>query len=99
MRKRNKKLMRSVMLFGALSVVVTYGFIIIFDLLNKYQEMSRENVEVQLLLEEERAREQELSDIIHKINDPEYLKSYAKENYLYSENGSIIIRIPEEEEE
>ncbi len=99
MKRRNKKLARSIILFGALSVVVTYGFVLIFDLLNKYQEMTKENNEVQLLLEEERAREQELSDIIHKIDDPEYLKSYAKENYLYTENDSIIIRIPEEEDE
>ena len=34
---------------------------------------------------------------IEKLNDPEYLANYARENYLYSKDGEYIIQLDPEE--
>lgn len=34
---------------------------------------------------------------IEKLKDPEYLARYARENYLYSKNGEIVIKVQKEE--
>ena len=43
------------------------------------------------LLEEEET----LSSDIIKLQDPDYIARFAREKYLYSKNGEIIIRIVE----
>ena len=35
------------------------------------------------------------SDIL-KLNDPTYIAKYAREKYLYSKDGELIIRLPDE---
>ena len=37
--------------------------------------------------------EEELNDEINKLQDPEYMAKYAREKYLYSKKGEIIIKI------
>ena len=37
--------------------------------------------------------EEELKDEINKLQDPEYMARYAREKYLYSKKGEIIIKI------
>ena len=41
------------------------------------------------------AEEDTLSSDIVKLQDPDYIARYAREKYLYSKNGEIIIRILE----
>ena len=41
------------------------------------------------------AEEDTLSDDIVKLQDTDYIARYAREKYLYSKNGEIIIRIPD----
>lgn len=41
------------------------------------------------------AEEDTLSGDIVKLQDPDYIARYAREKYLYSKNGEIIIRILE----
>ncbi len=95
---KNKSLKRFIILFS-LSIVVTLGFIKFFGLLEEYYTLKEKNFEVERLLEKERKIETELSDIIAKLDNPDYLKSYAKENYLYTEDGIVIIKLPSDEEE
>ena len=55
------------------------------------------------LKNEEKKYEQELLDLeideknlkneIEKLKDPDYLARYARENYQYSKNGEIILKI------
>jgi cell division protein DivIC len=42
-------------------------------------------------------KEEELKDEINKLKDPEYMARYAREKYLYSKDGELIIRIPDED--
>lgn len=37
--------------------------------------------------------EENLKDEISKLQDPEYMAKYAREKFLYSKNGEIIIKI------
>ena len=36
-----------------------------------------------------------LKSEVAKLQDPDYVARYAREKYLYSKSGEIIIRIPE----
>ena len=58
---------------------------------SNYQEKRVLEAKYNDLLEEEDT----LSGDIVKLQDPEYVARYAREKYLYSKNGEIIIRIPE----
>ncbi len=53
-------------------------------------------------LEEEYLALQEMADDlkteITKLHDPEYLAKFARENYLYSKEGELIIKINERQE-
>ncbi len=60
----------------------------IFD---NYQEKKELEQKYTSLLEEEET----LSGDIVKLQDPEYIARFAREKYLYSKNGEIIIRIVE----
>ena len=54
------------------------------ELLNKYSS----------LLEEE----QQLKSDVNKLQDPSYVARYAREKYLYTKSGELIIRIPKSDE-
>ena len=41
---------------------------------------------------------EELKIEITKLHDPEYLAKFARENYLYSKEGELIIKIHETED-
>ena len=41
--------------------------------------------------------EEVLNSDIKKLQDPEYVARYAREKYLYSKEGELIIRIPDED--
>lgn len=53
--------------------------------------------------EEEYIKQQEKSDYLKneiiKLNDPEYLAKLARENYSYSKDGELIIKIDEKVDE
>lgn len=53
------------------------------------------------LLEEKmlslREKEEELKVDVEKLKDPDYIARYAREKYMYSKDGEIILRIPEED--
>lgn len=40
-------------------------------------------------------KEDELKGNVTKLQDPDYIARYAREKYLYSKDGEIIIRIPD----
>ena len=56
-----------------------------------YQKKQELQIKYEELLEEEDT----LSGDINKLQDPDYIARFAREKYLYSKNGEIIIRIVE----
>lgn len=99
MSRLNKKIKRRIIVMLPFAIAVTFLLVQLVDLTVEYNEMRRENATVKAEIKEGKIISEELEDVISKLNDPDYLKSYAKENYLYSEDDSIIIRIPEDDDE
>lgn len=60
---------------------------------NKYQEKEDLNNKMLFL----REKEAELKADVNKLEDPDYVARYAREKYMYSKDGEIIIRLPEGE--
>ena len=59
---------------------------------NKYQE--KEELEKQIIVLKE--KEEELKGEVDRLEDPDYVARYARERYMYSKDGEIILRLPEE---
>lgn len=57
----------------------------------KYQEKDSLNSHMIAL----REKEAELKADVNKLEDPDYVARYAREKYMYSKDGEIIIRLPE----
>ena len=49
--------------------------------------------ELDLVYKEKLKEEEKLQSEITKLQDPEYIARYAREKYLYSKDGEIIIKI------
>lgn len=62
------------------------------EIVNKYQENEMLNQKLILLKE----KEVQLAVDVEKLEDPEYIARYAREKYLFSKDGEIILKIPEE---
>ena len=58
---------------------------------SNYEEKTNLEQKYQDLLKEEET----LSSDIVKLKDPDYIARFAREKYLYSKSGEIIIRIAE----
>ena len=56
---------------------------------------NREISDLNVTYNEKLEDEENLKDEINKLQDPEYMAKYAREKYLYSKNGEIIIKIEE----
>ncbi len=94
--KRDKKLQRRMRIY----LVTIIGLISFFGakmyyywpkIFTNYQEKKELENKYNELLEEEET----LSSDIIKLQDPDYIARFAREKYLYSKNGEIIIRIVE----
>ena len=64
-------------------------------ILENKKEVAKLSTEYDELLEKEFSLKSEVT----KLQDPDYVARYAREKYLYSKNGEIIIRIPDKEKE
>ena len=93
---KRKKVKRKI-LFIAL-IYFSIGLILIeslgktvYDIYSKNKE--KKNFEIELTKLQE--KEEELKATVAKLQDPDYVARYAREKYLYSKDGEIIIRIPD----
>lgn len=58
-------------------------------------DKEKEKKEFTVMLEKLKEKEEELNNTVTKLSNPDYVARYAREKYLYSKNGEIIIRIPD----
>ncbi len=97
MRKVSKVKKRRIFLlgFGSIAVIVIMTFtmgkywIEIFDKYREKKDLENELVSLQ-------EKEEELKVDANKLQNPDYIARYAREKYLYSKDGEIILQIPEE---
>ncbi len=60
----------------------------------KYQEKKQLEDEIVALKE----KEEQLKVDVERLEDPDYVARYAREKYMYSKEGEIILRLPEDDE-
>ncbi len=93
-KKSAKKAKRRLIVLGLSSIV----FIIImcfvlgsywYQIYLKYQEKADLESELLSLKDEE----EELEVDVAKLEDPEYIARYAREKYLFSKDGELILKI------
>ena len=95
-KKVTKASKRRLLIFGSFSVVLIVYFLVslstymidIYNLKKDKKDLERELLELQ-------AQEEALGTQIEMLKDVDYLARYARENYLYSKDGEIILRIKE----
>jgi len=94
--KKNKKEKRRMKIYtlaivGLLSLFGCKMYYYWPKIFANYQSKAELEEKYTILLEEEET----LSGDIVKLQDPDYIARFAREKYLYSKNGEIIIRIVE----
>lgn len=94
--KRTKKEKRrlKIYLLAIVGLLSFFGYKMHYywpKIFSNYQEKKELEQQYATLLEEEET----LSGDIIKLQDPDYIARFAREKYLYSKNGEIIIRIVE----
>ena len=96
MKKVSKKAKRRMSILTCLLIALIIALGATFfsnwnTILENKRETKKLTAEYNELLEKESALKSEVT----KLQDPDYVARYAREKYLYSKNGEIIIRIPE----
>lgn len=97
-KKSNKKAKIRIFLFfivfGSITLYLSYNF---FSNINMIMEITEEKQALEDKLANLYDEESELNSDIKKLEDPEYVARYAREKYMYSKDGELIIRIPDDE--
>lgn len=91
-RKTKGRLFLAFIFFSIL--ISSLGYNLILNILT-IQNINREKLEIKNKISMLQKEEEVLESDIQKLEDPAYIARYAREKYLYSKDGEIIIRIPE----
>ena len=67
----------------------------IFETSIQIYDKQKEKKEFASMLKKLKDKEEELNNTVTKLSNPDYVARYAREKYLYSKDGEIIIRIPD----
>lgn len=100
-RKVSKAYKRRIITFGGLSVLIIVYFVInSIQYIININQLGIEKTRLTNELLSLKNKEENLKVEIQKLQDPDYIARYARENYLYSKDGEYVIRIePKEEQE
>lgn len=93
---KKKKLLLISLFFILLIYYLSYNLL---DSLSKISSINKEKEELETRIASLQEEEKKLKADIQKLEDPTYIARYAREKYLYSKDGELIIRFPDEEEE
>ena len=93
-KKSKRRLLLAVVFFGIVISSLSYN---LFMSLNKIKDMQEEKSELENKIVALQEEEKVLEADIQKLQDPTYVARYAREKYLYSKDGELIIRIPDDE--
>lgn len=88
-----KKYKRNVFFLSVTTIILIVLCMSTFSYWLEGIKYKQETIELKEKLNESLEEEEELKSQISKLHDPEYIAKYAREKYLYSKNGEIIIRI------
>lgn len=95
-KKKNKTKLRLLVFVPVCLIVLSAIFVAIgsywVKIFDKYQEKSELEKEIVVLKE----KEEQLKVEVNRLEDPDYVARFAREKYMYSKDGEIILRLPEE---
>lgn len=93
-RRVSKASKRRLMFFGIISIaIIIYFFISLGTYFFKIVKLSNEKKNLENELIEKQESEEDLTNEIERLKDPDYLARYARENYSYSKDGEYIIKL------
>lgn len=93
-KRAKRRIFFSFIVFGTIIGSLSYSF---FTNISKMIEINNEKQALNDRLVQLKEEEEVLNSDIKKLNDPDYVARYAREKYLYSKEGELIIRIPDDE--
>lgn len=95
-KKKSKTKYRLLLFVPACLIIIATIFASIggywIEINNKYREKEELEQEIIALKEQEEI----LKVDVERLEDPDYVARYAREKYMYSKDGEIILRLPEE---
>ena len=98
-KKVNKGAKRRLLLFFSIFIILlSYVGYSTFDYWKQIYENIKETKELEKKYEELLADKEILESDVVKLQDPDYVAKYAREKYLYSKDGELIIKIIDENE-
>ena len=92
-KKAKRRMFLFFIFFGLIISMLSYN---LFSNFKSILEMKKEKVYLEEKIKELKDEEDKLNSDIKKLEDPTYIARYAREKYLYSKDGELIIRIPDE---
>ena len=97
MAKKSKKTRYRLVVFVPTCLVIVVALVVSIGnywvkIGNKYKEKAELEKEIVVLKE----KEEELKVDVERLEDPDYVARFAREKYMYSKDGEIILRLPEE---
>ena len=95
LKRAKKRLMLEIVVFLVFLVFVSFSmFKVWLQIIDNNNNIVSLSEKYEKLLEEEK----QLKSDVNKLQDPDYVARYAREKYLYTRDGELIIRMPESEE-
>lgn len=96
MKKTSKKDKRRLTILMFIFIPLLVVFVgNMFSYWSTIYENVKEKKELEVLYNKKLEDEDQLKSEITKLQDPEYVARYAREKYLYSKKGELIIKIDE----
>lgn len=102
MRKKKipKASKKRLAVFGTLSIIIIFYFLFILGFyVYKIYDLKKEKQLLEDNYTSLKTEEKELRNEIEKLQDPDYIARYARENYSYSKDGEYIIKLNKDETE
>lgn len=98
--KKKKKTNGRFFLFTLLFlVVISYLGYNLYTSICNINSINKEKEELETRIVGLQEEEKKLESDIQKLQDPTYIARYAREKYLYSKDGELIIRLPDDKED
>lgn len=99
-KKITKQSKRRLLIFGSISILIIIYFFISLSYYSVYiYKLKNEETNLTNDLNDLKHDEKLLKTELEKLQDPDYLARYARENYDYTKDGEYVIKINKEEKE
>ena len=96
-KKSRKFRFRLLFVFILFCGIIGYLCYNLFANVDKIMNIRKEKINLDNKLSDLKEEENNLNSDIKKLKDPDYVARYAREKYMYSKEGELIIRIPDDE--